>query len=275
MSAGDQRAARTARARPPRASAAVSFESSAGRWVLAVAVLGSGLAFLDGTVVNVALPAIGEDLGASTGALQWIVNGYLLTLASLILLGGSLGDRLGRRRVFVLGVGLFTAASLLCAVAPERDAADRRPAAAGRRRRAADAGQPGDDRVELPARRPGAGDRRLVGARRRRGGARAAARRLPDRRRLVAGDLPHQPPDRPARDRDGRAVTCPRRATRPRPGGSTCSERCSPRSGLAGTTYALIEAPEAGPSALVVVAAVAGVAALVAFSSTSGGRRTR
>ena len=96
----------------------VAFESSAGRWVLAVAVLGSGLAFLDGTVVNVAVPDIGRDLGASTASLQWILNGYLLTLASLILLGGSLGDRHGRRRIFVYGVGLFTAASLLCAIAP-------------------------------------------------------------------------------------------------------------------------------------------------------------
>ena len=86
--------------------------------MLAVAVLGSGLAFLDGTVVNVALPEIGRDLDASTATLQWILNGYLLTLASLVLLGGSLGDRYGRRRVFVLGVALFTAASLLCAVAP-------------------------------------------------------------------------------------------------------------------------------------------------------------
>lgn len=98
--------------------AGVAFESGAGRWLLAVTVLGSGMAFLDGTVVNVALPDIGEDLGASTAALQWILNGYLLTLASLILLGGSLGDRYGRRRIFVLGVGVFTAASLLCAVAP-------------------------------------------------------------------------------------------------------------------------------------------------------------
>ena len=96
----------------------VTFESAAGRWVLVVAVLGSGIAFLDGTVVNVALPHIGEDLNASTSSLQWILNGYLLTLASLILLGGSLGDRYGRRRVFVVGVGVFTAASLLCAVAP-------------------------------------------------------------------------------------------------------------------------------------------------------------
>jgi EmrB/QacA subfamily drug resistance transporter len=96
----------------------VTFDSTAGRWVLAVAVLGSGLAFLDGTVVNVALPDIGRDFGASTSSLQWILNGYLLTLASLILLGGSLGDRYGRRRIFTLGAGLFTAASLLCAIAP-------------------------------------------------------------------------------------------------------------------------------------------------------------
>ena len=96
----------------------LAYRSSAGRWVLAVAVLGSGMAFLDGTVVNVALPEIGRDLDASTSSLQWILNGYLLTLASLILLGGSLGDRYGRRRVFVIGVELFTAASVLCAVAP-------------------------------------------------------------------------------------------------------------------------------------------------------------
>jgi EmrB/QacA subfamily drug resistance transporter len=96
----------------------LAFESGEGRWLLAVAVLGSGIAFLDSTVVNVALPAIGRDLNASTSALQWILNGYLLTLASLILLGGSLGDRYGRRRVFIIGVGLFTAASALCAAAP-------------------------------------------------------------------------------------------------------------------------------------------------------------
>jgi EmrB/QacA subfamily drug resistance transporter len=99
----------------------VAFGSGSGRWVLAVAVLGSGLAFLDGTVVNVALPEIGRDLDASTSSLQWILNGYLLTLASLILLGGSLGDRYGRRRVFMLGASLFTAASLLCAIAPNAE----------------------------------------------------------------------------------------------------------------------------------------------------------
>src|ERR687888_186702 len=94
---------------------------TAGRWVLAVAVLGSGMAFLDGTVVNVALPDIGRDLGASTAGLQWVLNGYLLTLASVILLGGSLGDRYGRRRIFVAGIALFTVASLLCAVSPNAE----------------------------------------------------------------------------------------------------------------------------------------------------------
>jgi EmrB/QacA subfamily drug resistance transporter len=99
----------------------VRLDSAPGRWLLAVAVLGSGIAFLDATVVNVALPDIGRDLHASTSTLQWILNGYVLTLASLILLGGSLGDRYGRRRVFVIGTGVFTIASLLCAVAPNAE----------------------------------------------------------------------------------------------------------------------------------------------------------
>jgi len=86
--------------------------------VLTVAVLGSALVFLDSTVVNVALPSIGRDLDASVSGLEWVVNGYLLTLSALILLGGSLGDRYGRRRVFVLGVVWFTIASVLCAAAP-------------------------------------------------------------------------------------------------------------------------------------------------------------
>jgi EmrB/QacA subfamily drug resistance transporter len=106
---------------PAEPTTGVAFESGAGRWLLAVAVLGSGMAFLDGTVVNVALPDIGRDFDAGTSSLQWILNGYLLTLASLILLGGSLGDRYGRRRVFVAGVLLFTFASLLCAVAPSAE----------------------------------------------------------------------------------------------------------------------------------------------------------
>lgn len=89
-----------------------------GRWVLLVTVLGSGLTMLDATAVNVALARIGGDFGAGFSGLQWIVNAYALTLAALILLGGSLGDQLGRRRVFLVGVGWFAVASLLCGVAP-------------------------------------------------------------------------------------------------------------------------------------------------------------
>ncbi len=92
--------------------------SAAGRWVLLATVLGSGMVMIDGTVVNVALAHIGADLGSGFTGLQWIVNAYTLTLASLILLGGSLGDHFGRRRVFVVGVSWFALASAACGLAP-------------------------------------------------------------------------------------------------------------------------------------------------------------
>jgi EmrB/QacA subfamily drug resistance transporter len=98
--------------------AALRMGTPAARWVLLTTVLGSGLVMLDGTVVNVALGRIGTDLGAGFAGLQWTVNAYTLSLASLILLGGSLGDHLGRRRVFVVGVAWFALASLLCGLAP-------------------------------------------------------------------------------------------------------------------------------------------------------------
>ncbi|MUM34674.1 MFS transporter, partial [Mycolicibacterium sp. CBMA 361] len=96
----------------------IRFGSAAGRWVVAATVLGSGMAQLDATVVNVALPAIGRDLGAQASGLQLVVSAYSVTLAALILLSGSLGDRVGRKRVFVIGVVWFTVASALCAMAP-------------------------------------------------------------------------------------------------------------------------------------------------------------
>ena len=99
-------------------SGGLRLDEPAGRWVLTAAVLGSGMAVLDATVVNIALPVIGADFDAGLSGLQWTVNGYALALAALILLGGSLGDRYGRRRIFVLGTAVFAAASLLCAVAP-------------------------------------------------------------------------------------------------------------------------------------------------------------
>ncbi|HSI93998.1 MAG TPA: MFS transporter [Jiangellaceae bacterium] len=95
----------------------LEFASRQGRMVVAATVLASGVAFLDGTIVTVALPRIGTDLGAELSALQWVLNGYLLALGSLVLVGGALGDLLGRRRVFVVGMVGFAVASLLCAVA--------------------------------------------------------------------------------------------------------------------------------------------------------------
>ncbi len=84
---------------------------------LAASILGSSLAFIDGSVVNVALPAFDADLHAGSTGLAWMISAYLLTLSSLILLGGALGDHLGRRRMFLIGIGLFLVASMGCAAA--------------------------------------------------------------------------------------------------------------------------------------------------------------
>ncbi|MFE7775334.1 MFS transporter [Streptomyces sp. NPDC057445] len=100
----------------------IRLASSTGRWVVLTTVLGSGMAMLDSTVVNVALPHIGDDLDADLAALQWTINAYTLTLAGLILLGGALGDRYGRRRVFVIGAVWFALASLACGLAPNATA---------------------------------------------------------------------------------------------------------------------------------------------------------
>jgi EmrB/QacA subfamily drug resistance transporter len=95
----------------------VTYGSAAGRWILLATIVGSGIASLDATVVNVALPTIGRQFGAGVAGLQWVITGYLITLAALILLGGSLGDLFGRKRVFVIGVIWFSAASLLSGLA--------------------------------------------------------------------------------------------------------------------------------------------------------------
>jgi EmrB/QacA subfamily drug resistance transporter len=94
------------------------YRSAPGRWAIAVTVLGSGLAAIDATVVGVALPAIGRGFHASVAGLQWVVAGYSVTLSALLLLGGALGDRFGRRRVFVIGVIWFAIASAACGFAP-------------------------------------------------------------------------------------------------------------------------------------------------------------
>jgi EmrB/QacA subfamily drug resistance transporter len=94
------------------------YATAAGRWVLAATVLGSGIAALDATVVGIALPAIARDFHASVSSTQWVVDGYTLPLAGLLLLGGALGDAFGRRKVFVIGTIWFAIASLGCGLAP-------------------------------------------------------------------------------------------------------------------------------------------------------------
>ncbi len=96
----------------------VAYGTPKGWWVITTMVLGSGMVFLDGTVVNVALPTIGRTFHTGLAGLQWTITAYLLTLGSLLLLGGSLGDLHGRKRVFVIGIAVFTSASVLCGVAP-------------------------------------------------------------------------------------------------------------------------------------------------------------
>ncbi|MBV8444508.1 MAG: MFS transporter, partial [Candidatus Dormibacteraeota bacterium] len=96
----------------------LAIRSVPGRWTLVATVMASGMAFIDGTVVNVAVPRIGREFGVGLADLQWTVNGYALTLSAFLLLGGALGDRYGRRRMFVTGVVWFAIASLACGIAP-------------------------------------------------------------------------------------------------------------------------------------------------------------
>ena len=102
----------------PRAQAGLSYASGPGRWVLLVTVLGSAIASIDATVVGIALPAIGRDFGVSLTTLQWVVTAYTLALAGLLLFAGTLGDRYGRKRIFLVGVVWFAVSSLLCGLAP-------------------------------------------------------------------------------------------------------------------------------------------------------------
>jgi EmrB/QacA subfamily drug resistance transporter len=97
---------------------ALTYSSGPGRWVVAITVLGSGIAALDATVVNIALPTIGREFHTGIAALQWVMTGYTLTLAAFLLIGGSLGDRFGRRRVYSIGIIWFAVASAACGFAP-------------------------------------------------------------------------------------------------------------------------------------------------------------
>ena len=197
-------------------SGQVAYGSTTGRAIVAAAVLGSGLTLLDGTVVNVALRTIGEDLGASLAQLQWISNGYLLTMSALILLGGSLGDRYGRRRIFVVGTIWFALASLLCGIAPSATVLILARILQGIGAAMLTPGSLAMIQGAFEPREPGPRHRLVVGARQHRRGDRAVRGRRPGAVRLLALDLPDQPAPRRADRRDRAALGArdprPRRA---------------------------------------------------------------
>ena len=121
---------------------------------LVVVCLAQLMIVLDTTIVNVALPSIQRDLHFTQGNLTWVINAFLVTFGSFLLLAGRLGDLLGRKRVFLSGVTVFTAASLLCGRRPQPGRADRRPLHPGHRRRDAGLGDPGDHRHRVPGAAP-------------------------------------------------------------------------------------------------------------------------
>src|SRR5215469_2181121 len=96
----------------------VALSSRAGKWVMVSCILASSMAFIDGTALNVVLPSLQKGLNASGTDLFWILNAYLLMLAALILVGGALGDQLGRKRIFMIGIFIFICASTACGLAP-------------------------------------------------------------------------------------------------------------------------------------------------------------
>ena len=172
------------------------------RLTLLAAILGSALVTIDGTIVNVALPAIEEDLGGGLAAQQWVSNAYLLTLASLILIGGSLGDIYGERRVFAIGVVAFGVFSLACALSPTIEVLIGGPRAAGSRRRARHPELACDHRRRVCAERARCGDRVVDGVGRYCGDHRAARRRGDRRSGLLALGIRAQRADRrPLRSR--------------------------------------------------------------------------
>lgn len=241
----------------------VRYGTPGGRWILVATILGSGIASLDATVVNVALPAIGEDLGADVAGLQWVLTGYLLTLASLILLGGALGDRFGRRRIFVVGVAWFTLASLLCGVAPNLPTLVAARALQGIGGALLTPGSLAIIEASFAEEDRG----RAIGAWSGLSGVATAIGPLfggylvdaVSWRLIFLLNLPLA------------AIVLVASRHVPETRGGTMAERLDLAGsvlvtvGLAGVTYALIEAPGSGSDAPVVVMAVIGVAALVAF----------
>ena len=163
---------------------------------LVAAILGTTVVTVDSTVVNVALPAIADDLGGGLAGQQWTSNAYLVTLSSLILIGGSLGDIFGERRMFVLGVGGFGVTSLFCALAPTIELLVLARALQGVFGALLTPAALAVITSTFPPEERGQGDRGVDGVGRHRHRARAADRRPAGGERVVALDLRHQHPGR-------------------------------------------------------------------------------
>ena len=162
------------------------------RLTLAATILGSSMAFIDGSVVNVALPAIQQALHADAASTQWIVNGYLLLLGALVLVGGAAADLYGRRRIFLTGIAVFTAASVACGLSPTVEALILSRAMQGLGAALLDACKSCDAGCDIRPARAQPRHRHLGRRRRADGGGGSGARRLAGRSRVVARDLPAQ-----------------------------------------------------------------------------------
>jgi hypothetical protein len=167
----------------PPGPASDAFSPTVGRLVLLATILGSSMAFIDGTVVNVALPTLQRDFDATAAGVQWVVQAYSLFLAALILVGGSLGDRYGRRRIFAVGVVVFTIASVACGAALNLDLLV-----------VSRAGEPGDHLGDIPGRGTRPGDRHLVRVHRDHLRDRTGPRWLDGRASFVALGVPDERP---------------------------------------------------------------------------------
>ena len=230
------------------------------------AILGSFVAGLDATAVNVALPAIERDLGGGLAGQQWVSNAYLLTLGSLILVGGSLGDLYGERRIFTLGVAGFGVVSVVCALAPSIEVLVAGRALQGVFGALLTPSALAVIVASFPPERARRGDRLVDGVGRHRAGHRPAGRRLAHRRGDVALDLRHQRAVR-RRHGDHRAHGGGRAPARGPTGPPRLPRRRAVRArAWPGPVFALIRQPSVGwSSPQVVVPAVAGVAMLALF----------
>ena len=209
---------------------------------------------LDNLVVSVALPTIHRDLGASIQSLEWTVNAYVLAYAVLLLTGAALGDRFGRKRMFLLGLAVFTGASAAAALAPQHRPADRRARRAGRRRGDRHAAHAHAARRGLPRRAPRHRDRRVVGHLRHRRRARAARRRRRRAGHLLALDLLDQRADRPAARAARRALAG--REPRPLRQARPARPRARLQPALFGIVFGLVRAQSLGWTSATVLASL-------------------